>query len=94
MVLEEESRSNLLFPASHCPVCQHALRAWENIPLLSWLALRGTLSLLQVADYAAVIFTRAVDGVVLWPHRPVDTGLSIPFLAVGAGGLSAAAGDD
>ena len=35
MVLEEESRSNLLFPASHCPVCQHALRAWENIPLLS-----------------------------------------------------------
>ncbi|QBX86136.1 prepilin peptidase [Enterobacter roggenkampii] len=41
MVLEEESRSNLLFPASHCPVCQHALRAWENIPLLSWLALRG-----------------------------------------------------
>ena len=41
MVLEEESRSNLLFPASHCPVCQHALRAWANIPLLSWLALRG-----------------------------------------------------
>lgn len=41
MVLEEESRSNLLFPASHCPVCQHALRAWENIPLLSWLVLRG-----------------------------------------------------
>ena len=41
MVMEEACRSNLLFPASHCPVCQHALRAWENIPLLSWLALRG-----------------------------------------------------
>ena len=37
----EESRINLLFPASHCPDCQHVLRPWENIPLLSWLALRG-----------------------------------------------------
>ncbi len=26
---------------SHCPHCKHPLRAIENIPLLSWLALRG-----------------------------------------------------
>lgn len=32
---------SVAFPASHCPSCGHALRAWENIPLLSWLALRG-----------------------------------------------------
>lgn len=41
MVMDEEGSGNLLFPASHCPVCQHALAAWENIPLLSWLLLRG-----------------------------------------------------
>ena len=26
---------------SHCPHCQHRLAAWDNIPLLSWLLLRG-----------------------------------------------------
>lgn len=33
MVMDEEGSGNLLIPASHCPVCQHALAAWENIPL-------------------------------------------------------------
>jgi leader peptidase (prepilin peptidase)/N-methyltransferase len=31
-------------PGSHCPACGHALRLWENIPLLSWLLLRGRCS--------------------------------------------------
>ncbi|MFC7300805.1 prepilin peptidase [Cognatiluteimonas weifangensis] len=26
---------------SHCPHCKHQLAWWENIPVLSWLALRG-----------------------------------------------------
>lgn len=29
---------------SACPGCGHRIRAWENIPLLSWLALRGRCS--------------------------------------------------
>jgi leader peptidase (prepilin peptidase)/N-methyltransferase len=28
-------------PASRCPSCGHVIRWYENIPLLSWLALRG-----------------------------------------------------
>jgi leader peptidase (prepilin peptidase) / N-methyltransferase len=28
-------------PRSHCRNCDHTLSWWENIPLLSWLALRG-----------------------------------------------------
>ncbi|WP_373389178.1 A24 family peptidase [Pseudomonas alcaligenes] len=32
---------NLLLPNSCCPHCGHQIRAWENIPLLSYLALRG-----------------------------------------------------
>ncbi|MFB4394426.1 MULTISPECIES: prepilin peptidase [unclassified Pseudomonas] len=34
-------RFDLCLPASHCPHCQHRIRAWENIPVLSYLALRG-----------------------------------------------------
>lgn len=26
---------------SHCPECGHVIRAWDNIPVVSWLALRG-----------------------------------------------------
>jgi leader peptidase (prepilin peptidase)/N-methyltransferase len=32
---------NLLTPASTCPHCGHAIRWYENIPVLGWLALRG-----------------------------------------------------
>ena len=28
-------------PASHCSQCKTPIRAWQNIPLLSWLILRG-----------------------------------------------------
>jgi leader peptidase (prepilin peptidase)/N-methyltransferase len=31
-------------PASHCPACGHKIRWFENIPVLSWLALRGRCS--------------------------------------------------
>lgn len=37
-----ERRSfNLLWPGSHCPHCQHVIRPWHNIPIISWLWLRG-----------------------------------------------------
>lgn len=32
---------NLLVPHSACPHCGHRIRAWENIPILSYLLLRG-----------------------------------------------------
>ncbi|MDD3694713.1 MAG: prepilin peptidase [Lentisphaeria bacterium] len=35
---------SLSHPPSHCPNCGHAIRAWENVPILSWLALRGRCS--------------------------------------------------
>ncbi len=36
-----EGRYNLVVPASHCPHCDHPIGALENIPLLSYLLLRG-----------------------------------------------------
>lgn len=35
---------NLLLPNSKCPQCGHEIRAWENIPVLSYLFLRGKCS--------------------------------------------------
>ena len=35
---------NLLLPHSECPHCAHKIRAWENIPVVSYLMLRGKCS--------------------------------------------------
>ncbi|MFP5235232.1 MAG: prepilin peptidase [Acidobacteriota bacterium] len=32
---------SIVQPASHCWACDRPLRWWENVPLVSWLALRG-----------------------------------------------------
>jgi leader peptidase (prepilin peptidase)/N-methyltransferase len=37
-------RFNLMTPGSRCPRCGHGIRAWENIPIFGWLALRGRCS--------------------------------------------------
>jgi leader peptidase (prepilin peptidase)/N-methyltransferase len=39
-----EESYNLVRPRSACPACGHRIRAWENIPLVSWLVLRGRCS--------------------------------------------------
>ena len=32
---------NLVVPRSACPACKTPIRAWQNIPIVSWLLLRG-----------------------------------------------------
>lgn len=32
---------SLSFPASHCPACRAPIRAYDNVPVVSWLLLRG-----------------------------------------------------
>ena len=43
-VTPEQEPFNLMVPASRCPHCGHKIRAWENIPLLSYLLLKGRCS--------------------------------------------------
>lgn len=35
---------SLSHPGSHCPTCGHAIRPWENVPIVSWLLLRARCS--------------------------------------------------
>ncbi|MDO6443728.1 A24 family peptidase [Marinobacter sp. 2_MG-2023] len=38
---KQEERITLSSPASTCPSCGHKIRPWENIPVISYLLLRG-----------------------------------------------------
>lgn len=38
---EGEKTFNVAFPRSHCPVCKNTIPAWCNIPVISYLILKG-----------------------------------------------------
>jgi leader peptidase (prepilin peptidase) / N-methyltransferase len=42
--IPDEPPYTLVSPRSACPACGHGIRAWENVPILSWLVLRGRCS--------------------------------------------------
>jgi len=44
VVVPDEPALSLSKPASRCPHCGHRIRWFENVPLLSWLVLRGRCS--------------------------------------------------
>ncbi len=56
---------SVVAPRSSCPGCGHAIRAWHNVPVLSWLFLRG-----RCADCGVRIPVRypfvELANVVLW----------------------------
>lgn len=41
VILRLPKDESVVFGASHCPTCNHPLKPWHNIPLFSWLFLRG-----------------------------------------------------
>lgn len=46
-ILRLPKGESINLPASHCPTCLHPLKWYHNIPLVSWLALRGKCAFCQ-----------------------------------------------
>ncbi len=61
---------NLITPASTCPHCGHKIRSWENIPVISWLFLRGKCSACKAPisfRYPFIeLLTGALAGLAAW----------------------------
>ena len=56
--------SNLMHPNSCCPHCNHPIRPWENIPLLSYLILRGRCAHCRAAISPRYPFTELTCGLI------------------------------
>lgn len=74
----EQAPFNLVVPASHCPQCDHKIRAWENIPVLSYLWLRGRCSSCKTGisiRYPLVeLFTGLLSAYVIYHFGPNPQG--------------------
>ena len=68
---------NLVVPRSRCPHCAHQITAAENIPVLSWLWLRGKCSACKAPISVRYPLIEALAGVLafasIWQH-----GLTLP----------------
>ena len=72
---------SLVFPASHCPLCGSAIRPWHNIPVVSYLLLRGRCRSCAApisARYPLVELTTALLGLALY----LRFGLTFPFFVL------------
>ncbi len=68
---------SIVFPGSHCPRCGAAIRAWDNVPVLSWLFLRAKCRVCRgpiSARYPAIELANGFLwlAAVRWALSPVD----------------------
>jgi leader peptidase (prepilin peptidase)/N-methyltransferase len=61
--VEEVARYNLIVPRSACPHCNHEISAWENIPVISYLLLRGKCKDCQTAISPRYPLVEALSGI-------------------------------
>lgn len=78
---------SLVAPGSKCPSCERPIKPWDNVPIVSWLVLRGrcrhcgarisprypVVELLTAAAFAGVVAVRGFDEGLI---------LELPFVAV------------
>jgi leader peptidase (prepilin peptidase)/N-methyltransferase len=83
----QENVFNLVWPGSRCTHCGHTIRAWENIPVLSYLFLRGKCSQCHASisiRYPAIeILTALLSGASAWHFGFTIAGLSSILLGWG-----------
>lgn len=56
---------SIVFPASHCPGCGRPIRGYDNIPILSWLILRGRCRSCGVSISPQYILVELATGLML-----------------------------
>ncbi len=85
---------NLVVPRSACPSCGHAIGALENIPVLSYLVLRGRCAGCKTrisARYPAVeLATAVLAAIVAWRFGPgleAIAGVALTFALVALSGI-------
>jgi len=91
---DAEPPPDIVFKASHCPHCKHPLSAFDNIPLLSWIALGGRCRYCKVPiswQYPLVeLLTCVASAIVAWKFGfdwSLAAGLAFTWVLIAASGI-------
>ena len=77
------SGRSIVFPASHCPTCEHPIKVYDNIPIISYLILRGKCRNCNgriSPVYPAIELLTAVMSVLLFQRYGLSLGYLFSFL--------------
>jgi len=93
---DESKPPDLVVTGSHCPKCQHRLSALDNIPLVSWIALRGRCRYCSAPiswQYPLVeLLTALASAAIAWKFGfgwPLAAGLTFTWILIAAAGIDA-----
>ncbi len=82
VILRIPREESIVFGASHCYSCGNALKPWHNIPLFSWLFLRGKCSFCKTPISAQYPIIELISGLVFLTLVS-KFGISLPVFMIG-----------
>ena len=92
--VDEKAPPDLVVTGSHCPHCKHALSAYDNIPVLSWIVLGGRCRYCKAPiswQYPLVeLLTALASAVIAWKFGfgwPLALGLVFTWALIAAAGI-------
>jgi len=64
VILRIPKEESVVFGSSHCPSCHNTLKPWHNIPLFSWIFLRGKCSYCKTKISAQYPIIELISGLI------------------------------
>jgi len=81
VILRIPKDESVVFGASHCTSCGEGLKAWHNIPLFSWIFLRGKCSYCKTKISIQYPIIELLSGLIFLLIA-IKYGLSLPVLFI------------
>lgn len=82
LILRIPKDESVVFGASHCPKCLTSLKPWHNIPIFSWIFLRGKCSFCKTKISSQYPIIEFISGLIFLILATKYT-LSLPLLLIG-----------
>lgn len=82
VILRIPKDESVVFGGSHCPSCKNNLKPWHNIPLFSWIFLRGKCSFCKTSISAQYPIIEFISGLIFLTLVN-KFGISLPIFLVG-----------
>jgi leader peptidase (prepilin peptidase)/N-methyltransferase len=81
VILRLPKDESVVFGPSHCPTCKNELKPWHNIPLFSWLFLRGKCAFCNTKISAQYPIVELLSGLIVLALS-IKLGFSFPMILI------------